>query len=128
MLKYVNLKNLVFIIRSSVNVKGVSRGYNALIIFWILWSLGILHSSAIVAKCAGVIVGDALTAIGIAESVLPLEAEACTSNTTRNILSKTPAGQEVVIGQEVHIKYFSDSGRTNLVGQKSTVFLERIAL
>ncbi|MFV8314679.1 hypothetical protein ACNM7U_09025 [Aerococcus viridans] len=79
-------------------------------------------ASAIVAKYAGVKVGDVLAAIGIAESVLPPEAEVWASNTTRNILAKTPAGQEVVIGQEVHIKYFSDSGRTNLVDQKSTVF------
>ena len=35
-------------------------------------------------------------------------------------MQKMKAGQEVVIGQEVQIKYFSDSARTKLIDEKST--------
>lgn len=77
-------------------------------------------AGAIVSMYGGADVGKVITAIGIGESILPPEAEVWATNTTRNILAKTPAGQEVVIGQEVQIKYFSDSARTKLIDEKST--------
>ena len=60
--------------------------------------------------------------IGVIQALPSPEADVWPTNSTKNILAKTPSGQEVVIGQQVHLKVYSDSARKNLVEKKELVF------
>ena len=67
-------------------------------------------------------IADVLGMIGVIQALPSPEADVWPTNSTKNILAKTPSGQEVVIGQQVHLKVYSDSARKNLVEKKELVF------
>lgn len=67
-------------------------------------------------------VADVLGMIGVIEAIPSPEADVWPTNSIKNILAKTPAGQEVIIGQQVHLKVYSDSARKNLVNKRELFF------
>lgn len=72
-------------------------------------------ASTLVGLLPGKSITALTTAFSLGEALKSPEAYVWPTSTVRNILATSPRGTEVIIGQEVYIKYYSNSSRTKLI-------------